>query len=305
MIGFCVNEDYKYVAAIAEHGSISKAARAMHISQPGMSQRLRKLEAKLGISLFDRDSYPLRPTPSGEVFVDYALRAIASEERMRRDVVNVAAHKQQRLRMGISSLRACALLCVPIMQFCESHQDCTIEFCEMNTLEEMHDLFVRDQIDFAMLTPIAPEPELYDMQVLCREELVVVASPDLQVPSLKNLRSGKVFMRQLEGVPFVIPSCGSYYDPLVSRIVDSSDAPLEIIVRDCDARMALHLVERGIGACIVPSTLLVGNKHLRAFTLADVSVTVALRYVRKRGTKASEEEKLFLRLVSESVADNS
>ena len=43
-----VNDDFRYMAAIAEHGSISQAARAMHISQPGLSQRLKRLEQQLG-----------------------------------------------------------------------------------------------------------------------------------------------------------------------------------------------------------------------------------------------------------------
>lgn len=66
--------------------NISKAARAVHITQSGLSQRLCRLEARLGCELFDRSTSPLRPTASGEVFIRYAFRAIAAEDNMRRDV---------------------------------------------------------------------------------------------------------------------------------------------------------------------------------------------------------------------------
>ena len=79
-----MNDDFKYIAAIAEHRSISKAAHAMHISQPALSQRLKRLETKLGTELFERTTASLRPTATGEIVVRYARRAVAAENSMRR-----------------------------------------------------------------------------------------------------------------------------------------------------------------------------------------------------------------------------
>ena len=114
-----MNEEFRYIAAIAEHGSISKAALAEHISQPGLSQRLRRLEAKLGTELFDRSTTPLRPTPTGEIVVRYAQRAIAAENNMRREVYSMLNQQRRRLRIGIAMPRANALLAEPIVEFYE------------------------------------------------------------------------------------------------------------------------------------------------------------------------------------------
>ncbi|MBQ2681697.1 MAG: LysR family transcriptional regulator, partial [Eggerthellaceae bacterium] len=104
-----MNEDFRYMAAIAEHGSISKAARVMHISQPALSQRLKRIESRMGTELFDRSATPLRPTASGEVFMRYALRAIAAEDAMLREVSSIACEQKRRLRIGIAMARANAL----------------------------------------------------------------------------------------------------------------------------------------------------------------------------------------------------
>ena len=297
-----MNDDFRYIAAIAEHGSISRAARAMHISQPALSQRLKRLESKLGASLFDRTAAPLAPTPSGEVFIKYAKRAIAAEDSMRREVFSVARNNRRRLRVGVSMARANTLLARPIVSFYGSHKGCTIELLEMATLDQMHKLFLGDEIDCALFTPISPDPGAYETEVLCRERLQVVASSDFRVPALEQSSSGKVMLRKLEGVPFVLPSCGPYFDPLINRLIDSARVQLDVVVRDCSADLALSLVRDGLGISIVPSTWVFGMKDLRSFGLADVEAGNVLRYIRRCDRVPSCDQRLFMDNVREWIS---
>ena len=298
-----MNEELRYIAAIAEHGSISKAARAMHISQPGLSQRLKRLESQLGCTLFDRERTPLEPTAPGEVYIRYALRAIAAENSMRREVFSVAKMRR-RLRVGVSMTRANALLAGPIMSFYETHQGCTLELRDLSTIEQLHNLFLSDEVEFAVLTPIAPDPSLYDVEFLCQERLVVVAATGLRAPQLDRATSGRLRISQLEGVPLVLPTCGGYYDPLISRVVDISGAQLDVVVRDCSTDLALSLIEEGLGVAIVPSTMLIGHRGLRAIEL-DVEAGNALRYIRRRDRPVSTEEELFLDILRDALATGS
>ena len=297
-----MNEDFKYITAIADHGSISKAARAMHISQPAMSQRLRKVEDHLGTELFARGSYPLVPTASGEVFIEYARRAISSENRMRRDIASTAMRRKRGLRVGVPATRSSALLAEAVVEFYESHRGCMLEFCNMSTFGHMHDLFVGDKIDFALLTPMAPDPKIYDIQVLCRENLVVVVSDELKAPQISGLEGKRASIRQFEGMPFILPTCGSYYDPLISKLIDVKDARLDIVVRDCSAEFALALSKQGLGACIMPSTLTIGVDGLRVFELSDVDAGNVLRYIRKRDHESSAEEDTFVEIMRNLIA---
>jgi len=58
--------------ALVEQGSFSKAATTRFVTQPAFSRRIRSLEAWLGVSLVERNQYPLELTPAGEVFVERA-----------------------------------------------------------------------------------------------------------------------------------------------------------------------------------------------------------------------------------------
>ncbi len=298
-----MNEDFKYITAIAEHGSISKAAREVHISQPGLSQRLRRLEAAIGADLFDRSHAPLQPTEVGKVYLKHAYRALASEEAMRREVSSAAHSRRRRLRIGVSMPRANALLADPIVSFYATNHGCAVDLVEMVNIDQMHRLFLGDEVDFAVLTPISPDPSSYELGVLCHERLVVIASDELRAPQLARIRGGHVGIAQLEGLPFVLPSCGDYYDPIISHIIESSNAQLETVVRDCSAELALQLVSDGLGASIVPSTWVVGAEGLRTFEVTGVKAGAVLRYIRRHDRPASEEERHFMAILRKHLSE--
>ena len=297
-----MNEDFRYIAAIAKYGSISKAARVEHISQPGLSQRLRRLEAKLGCELFDRSSNPLKPTPTGEVVVRYALRAIAAENSMRREMSSMMNSRRQRLRIGVSMPRANALLSEPVVEFYESYHSCTVELHELESFDQLHNCFLTNDIDFALFTPAAPDPQLYDLEVLCRERLVAVISKELRMPQFQEATSDRVRIGQLEGVPFILPTCGAYFDPIVSHIIVDSRAQLDVVVRDCQAELALSLVEGGLGVSIVPSSYVVGRKNLRLYELVDVEAGNLLHYVRRHDKPMPIEERRFMSILRNWIA---
>ena len=296
-----MNDDFRYIAAIAEHGSISQAARAMHISQPGLSQRLKRLETQLGTELFDRTTSPMHPTSTGEVYIKYALKAIAAEDDMRREVYSTMRRHRQRLRIGTSMARANALLAGPIVSFYEEQKGCTVELREMGTFDQMHKMFLGDEIDFAVLTPISPDPTAYTMEVLCHERLLAVIAKQLYAPMFEHALD-RVFLRQLEGIPFILPTCGRYFDPLISRLIDASNVRLDIVVRDCSAELALALVQDGLGVSIAPSTWVLGHENLQTFELADVEAGNVLRYICRKNHSPSQEELLFMSILRDWLA---
>ena len=63
--------DIRNILAIAEHGRITKAAHALYISQPSLSQCLQKVENELGVRLFERNRFgECKPTEAGRIFIE-------------------------------------------------------------------------------------------------------------------------------------------------------------------------------------------------------------------------------------------
>ncbi len=73
-----------YFIAVAEHCGFSRAAAALHVSQPALSQQIRQLEAMLEVQLFDRSGRRIRLTDAGEIWLEYARRALRDLEEGRR-----------------------------------------------------------------------------------------------------------------------------------------------------------------------------------------------------------------------------
>ena len=63
--------NYEYFLTIADSGSLTKAAEQLYVSQPSLSQYLKRLESSLGVELFDHKSSPLKLTYIGQRYYNY------------------------------------------------------------------------------------------------------------------------------------------------------------------------------------------------------------------------------------------
>jgi DNA-binding transcriptional LysR family regulator len=92
----------RYVLAVAEHGSLSRAAVELHLSQSALSETLRKLELELGVELFTRGGRGVTPTPAGEAL----LRAGGEAVRAFDAALDAARGQTSRLRVGFEAAGA-------------------------------------------------------------------------------------------------------------------------------------------------------------------------------------------------------
>jgi DNA-binding transcriptional LysR family regulator len=72
----------RYLAAIGEHGNLGRAAKALYVSQPALSYALKRLEAELGVRLFDRTPAGVAPTAAGTEVLAAAADALAAADRV-------------------------------------------------------------------------------------------------------------------------------------------------------------------------------------------------------------------------------
>ena len=103
----------QYLIAIAEYGSYTRAAEALHVSQPTLSQQIKQLEESLQSPLLDRSGRSVRLTDAGEIYIQHARRAWGELDAGLRAIDDVQNLSRGSLRLGwtpITDYMTCSLL---------------------------------------------------------------------------------------------------------------------------------------------------------------------------------------------------
>ncbi|WP_273908089.1 transcriptional regulator CynR [Enterobacter bugandensis] len=92
----------RYFQAVAEHLSFTKAAAALHVSQPALSQLVKQLEDELGTRLFDRSGRTTRLTDTGHAYLQYVRRASQALREAKRAIHDVSDLSRGSLRLAVT-----------------------------------------------------------------------------------------------------------------------------------------------------------------------------------------------------------
>lgn len=99
-------QHWQYFLAIAEQGSLNKAAEALGVSQPTLSRQLIALEKNLGQSLFNRSTQGLSLTEFGKGLIEEGRQLQRSAERLNRLALGHSQALKGRLRLSVNQLLA-------------------------------------------------------------------------------------------------------------------------------------------------------------------------------------------------------
>ncbi|MDX2221765.1 MAG: LysR family transcriptional regulator [Rhodospirillaceae bacterium] len=88
--------------AVAEHGSLSEAARSLNIAQPAVTRSIKVLEASLGATLFERSTLGMALTVFGEGLLPYARTILADAQRAVDEVQAIRGNLRGQVNLGIT-----------------------------------------------------------------------------------------------------------------------------------------------------------------------------------------------------------
>lgn len=153
----------RHMLALAEHGSFSRAAEAVHITQPALSRSVNSLEDALGAQLFDRTSRQIRLTPVGHLTIEAARHIIDSAAEFYQLAANANEEEIGELRIGLGVVSA-SLFGPPLMRaFAERYPKLRLVL-QVGVPERMYDMLLADQLDIVIGNTEATS-DLQDMQI--------------------------------------------------------------------------------------------------------------------------------------------
>lgn len=109
----------RYLVAVAEHHSFTRAAEVLYVSQPTLSQQIKQLEESLDVQLLDRSGRTVRLTDAGEVYLRHARRALGELDAGKRAIHELQDLSRGSLRLGMTPITE--YLAVPLVDNFNSH----------------------------------------------------------------------------------------------------------------------------------------------------------------------------------------
>ena len=165
-----------YFVALYEEGSITKAAKRMHVVQPAISQQLKRLEINSGVRLFERDAHGTTPTPLAHDFYRRCLSVLAEMELARKTLNQGAENLSGKVVVGAQASFNQFAMPVALEGFHESHP--SVEITARNGYRcDLIEWLNQGELDFAILSTTKDLLSLKTLD-LSREELIVVGHSD-------------------------------------------------------------------------------------------------------------------------------
>lgn len=139
----------RYLLAVTEHRNFTRAAQALHVSQPTLSQQIKQLEVSLGVQLLDRTGRTVRATDAGEAFLHYARRALQDLDAAERAIHDVHDLSRGSLRLATTPTFAAYLVGPLLDRFTTRRPGITVTVQEMPQ-DRIESELARDALDLGI-----------------------------------------------------------------------------------------------------------------------------------------------------------
>ncbi|MHB8658933.1 MAG: LysR family transcriptional regulator [Solirubrobacteraceae bacterium] len=286
----------RYLVALAEEGSFTRAAEREHIAQPALSQQLRRLETELGVALVERTTRRLSITEAGELLVTRARRILSDVEDAQAELQERRGIRTGHVTVGAMHTMGPVDLSLALALFHERHPGVELTVREQSS-EELAEMLRVDELDLAFLSVTERiESHGLGLHQLISEELVVILAMDHLLAGRKYIR-----MAQLAGERFVSYRPGSRLRELLEAAGREAGFEPSVTLESNESERIRRLVARGMGVAILPASDSVGpTTSVASATLIEPSLSRDISLAWREGRRHSPAAAEFIELARET-----
>jgi DNA-binding transcriptional LysR family regulator len=281
---------------VAELGSFSRAAEALFLTQPTVSEHVRALEDELGLTLLDRLGRGAAPTRAGQLLLGYARRMLALGREARQAMDQFQGRMSGELTVGGSTIPGEYVLPALIGSFKGKYPDISISLLIAGTAQVL-EMLEGGRVEVAMVGA-RPTQRTLDAREIMADDLVVVVATDHPWAGRST-----VTLAELREEPLLVRERGSGTREAFERAAAGAGLGLSAfrIVGEMGSTQAMKQgVRAGIGIALISNRAVIDECRARllvAVRVEDLAIERAFYLVTNRDRTRSPLAEAFVHFV--------
>ncbi|GGO87135.1 LysR family transcriptional regulator [Marinobacterium nitratireducens] len=287
--------------AVARHGSFTRAAEHLHLTQSSLTATIKQLEQQSGLVLLDRTTRRVLLNAEGERFLPVAERLLSDFDTAVADLQAVAEHQQGQVGIAASPSTISRLLPPVVKRFHDRHPQVGILLRDHSAAGIEQHVLAND-VDFGIGGNHSDQPDLSYTPIL-RDRFGVVLAPDHPLAR----ENGTLDWQALAGEELLMLSTDTGIRAQLSRYPARQDIGLQLdrpTLEVSNPAGLAALVEAGMGLSVLPAlaagTRSFASLHFRP--LANPALHRDLYIIRRRGRSLSPAADSLLAMVRETFS---
>jgi DNA-binding transcriptional LysR family regulator len=275
--------DLEVFLAVVKHLNFTHAGEEVHLSQPSVSVRIRRLEEELRVKLFDYVGKRVVLLEAGRLLEPYACRAVTALDNARQAIKDFQGLEQGSLRIGASTTPGMYLVPRIIAEFHSQHPKITIRLSIKNT-GQVEEGIIKNEFDLGFVGGhlISDEIEMLPWRI---DELVLVVPPDHTLARRKQIK-----LSDLAKERFIYREPGSATRAVVDKNLCELNLPLEAAVELGNPEAVKQAVMGGLGIAFLSKFAIeaeLNAKSLMAVKIQGVRINRELKIIHPKGRHLS------------------
>lgn len=258
-MSFMIFKHPEYFVSIVENGSLTRAAEKLYVSQPYLSQYLKRLEQNLGVKLFDHTVSPLQLTYIGEQYYRYVLQVMKLSDQVQKEFADAQNYDSGRLRLGTALWRGSCLLPDVYPMFHKKYPKITLELTEAKSAD-LENALLADKLDLAVMNLHRTFPyhklsceTVFEERIL----LAVPAESDYAAELLKYASYKDSFpcapIDCLSKLPLILTKPGQSFTHVINFAFAKHNITPNVLLETANLTTAINLTATGIACTLVPA----------------------------------------------------
>jgi DNA-binding transcriptional LysR family regulator len=258
-------QQLRHFLAVAEAGSLGKAAALVHVSQPALTKSMHKLEEGLGLQLFDRDG-PMKVSAVGREFLAKARRLLAESAELSQEVMRLTRATSGHVAVGCGPLLPEALVAPAVADLIRQNRALSVTI-DIGSWPDFAPLLRSGRLDFfvANVTMLQDEPDL-EITAFPPEPAVWFARPGHPLAGRRRIPPAEFFAHSFAG-----PVLPAWIDDWFQRQAGATpDAPFRFAVT-CSHYPALKAILHG-SDCVTGAILPIVMRDFQEGSMVPLDV---------------------------------